>query len=220
MYLAWSRTPAEQHSGVEPITVDLSFLWEFYLPHLPGMTNYFPSLSTFRQLWFDRAVGFYGWLDTPMPLWVDNLALIPAGLIAAPRMRTLIARRGALRGTPAGNFVYLVMSRRADGADRAGSLSAPGHGRDGLGAAPLPGAAAAACWRPLLAVAARGAGRRLGPAVGVLIVVLFLAQDIFGQLLAVARFSDLAAPDRTASHATLHPAWHPAVSGCWRSTRR
>ena len=39
-----------------------------------------------------------------------------------------------------------------------------------------------------LALAARGAGRRWGPAVGALIVVLFLAQDIFSQLLVASRF--------------------------------
>ncbi len=39
-----------------------------------------------------------------------------------------------------------------------------------------------------LALAARGAGRRLGPAVGTLIVILFLAHDIFSQLLVVARY--------------------------------
>ena len=33
-------------------------------------------------MWFDRASGFYGWLDTSFPAWVDNLALVPAGLIA------------------------------------------------------------------------------------------------------------------------------------------
>jgi hypothetical protein len=40
----------------------------------------------------------------------------------------------------------------------------------------------------VLALAARAAGKRWGPAVGALIVVLFLAQDIFSQLLVVSRF--------------------------------
>jgi hypothetical protein len=39
-----------------------------------------------------------------------------------------------------------------------------------------------------LALAARGAGRRWGPAVGTLIVVLFLAHDVFSQLLVAGRF--------------------------------
>jgi hypothetical protein len=40
----------------------------------------------------------------------------------------------------------------------------------------------------VLALAARGAGKRWGPAVGVLIVLLFLAQNIFSQLLVVSRY--------------------------------
>ena len=42
-----------------------------------------------------------------------------------------------------------------------------------------------------LALAARGAGRRLGPPVGALIVLLFLAHDLFSQLLVVARYLQL-----------------------------
>jgi hypothetical protein len=40
----------------------------------------------------------------------------------------------------------------------------------------------------VLALAARGAGRRRGPAAGALIVVLFFAHDVFSRLLVVARF--------------------------------
>jgi hypothetical protein len=39
-----------------------------------------------------------------------------------------------------------------------------------------------------LALAARGAGRRWGPAVGALIIVLFLAHDIFSQILVIGRY--------------------------------
>ena len=40
----------------------------------------------------------------------------------------------------------------------------------------------------ILALAARGAGRRWGPAAGTLIVLLILAHDIFSQLLVVGRY--------------------------------
>ena len=39
-----------------------------------------------------------------------------------------------------------------------------------------------------LALAARGAGRRWGPAAGTLIVVLMLAHDVFSQLLVISRY--------------------------------
>jgi hypothetical protein len=171
----------------ESLFVDLSFIWEFYLPHLPGMTNYFPGLSSFHQLWFDRAVGFYGWLDTSFPTWVDNLALIPAGLIGLLGLRTLVSRRSALVSRLPEILVYLVMAiglmaligqdfyihRNVEGA---------GWAQPRYLVPLLPLLAAA------LVLAARGAGKRVGPAVGALIVILFLAQDVFGQLLTAARF--------------------------------
>ncbi len=45
-----------------------------------------------------------------------------------------------------------------------------------------------ALWGAVLALAARGAGRRWGPAVGSLIVVLVIAHDVFSQLQDVARY--------------------------------
>jgi hypothetical protein len=176
--------PKTEHGS---ILVDLSYVWEFYLPHLPGMTNYFPGLSSFHQLWFDRAVGFYGWLDTSFPTWVDNLALIPAGLIGLLGLRTLVARRSTLVSRLPEILVYLVMAiglmaligqdfyihRNVEGA---------GWAQPRYLVPLLPMLTAA------LVLAARGAGRRVGPAVGALIVVLFLAQDVFGQLLTAARF--------------------------------
>jgi hypothetical protein len=178
---------AGQTNGRTSILVDLAYVWELYLPHLPWMANHFPGLSTIRQMWFDRAVGFYGWLDTSFPVWVDNLALIPVGLIALLGLRTLVIRRSSLRSRLPEILVYIVMS--------VGLMALIGqdfylnHSAEGAGWAqprylvPLLPLAAA-----ILALAARGAGRRLGPAVGALIVILFIAQDIFGQLLTVARF--------------------------------
>ncbi len=54
------------------------------------MAHYFPGLSTTRQIWFDGLVGRYGWLDTSFPVWVDNLALIPAVLLAILAIRELV----------------------------------------------------------------------------------------------------------------------------------
>jgi Predicted membrane protein (DUF2142) len=165
----------------------LSYVWQLYLPRLPGMTNYFPGLFTTRHLWFDRSVGFYGWLDTSFPVWVDNLALVPAGLIAALCVRGLIAARAALRRCRTELLVYAVMG--------VGLLALVGAGSyantetEGLGFAEprylLPLLSLLAV---LLALAARGAGRRWGPAVGAVMVVLFLAHDIFSQLLVASRF--------------------------------
>jgi 4-amino-4-deoxy-L-arabinose transferase-like glycosyltransferase len=166
---------------------EVSYIWEFYLPRLPGMVKYFPGLSTIRYLWFDRAVGLYGWLDTSFPTSVENLALIPAGLIAILSLRALLGSRAALRARLPEILVYLVMSvgvmvLLGQDSHLHGGVEGAGWAQPRYLMPMLPLAAA------LFALAARGAGKRWGPAVGVLIVTLFLAQDIFSQLLVVSRF--------------------------------
>ncbi len=166
---------------------ELSYIWQLYLPRLPGMASDFPGMSTTRQLWFDRTVGLYGWLDTAFPDWVYSLALIPAALIAALCARALVVRRAALRGRLPELAVYALIAVGVLGLVGADSyLEFPG--RAGGYSEPRYLLPLAALFGAALALAARGAGRRLGPAVGTLIVLLILAHDIFSQLLAVARF--------------------------------
>jgi hypothetical protein len=165
----------------------LSYVWQLYLPRLPGMANDFPGLFTAHRLWFDRSVGFYGWLDTYFPLWVDDLALLPAGIIALLCVRALLAGRAVLRARRLEILVYAAMVL--------GLLTLIGLGSffdnasEGLGFAepryllPLIALLGAG-----LALAARGAGRRWGPAVGAGVVALFFAHDLFSQLLVIARY--------------------------------
>jgi Predicted membrane protein (DUF2142) len=171
----------------ESLFARISYIWQFYLPRLPGMANYFPGLSTTRDLWFNRAVGLYGWLDTPLPTWVDNLALIPTGLIAILSLRELTARWRALRERLPELLVYLTMAvglmTLVAVASRATRLVEGAGWAQPRYLLPLLPLAAA-----VLALAARGAGRRWGPALGALLVVLFLAHDIFSQLQVTARF--------------------------------
>jgi hypothetical protein len=174
-------------SGRESLPSEISYIWQFYLPRLPGMTSIFPGLSTIRQLWFDRAVGLYGWLDTTFPEWVYNAALIPAGAIALLALRALVASRAALRARLPELAVYLAMSlglMALIGADSNlhRTVEGAGYAQPRYLMPLLPLAAI------LLVLAARGAGRRWGQAVGALIVVLLLAHTIFSQLLVVSRF--------------------------------
>jgi 4-amino-4-deoxy-L-arabinose transferase-like glycosyltransferase len=168
-----------------PLLSKLSYAWQLFLPRLPGMKDYFPGLLTTRDLWFNRGVGFYGWVDTAFPTWVDNLALIPAGILALLCARSLAAGRAVVRRRAGELVVYAAMG--------VGLLALIGltsyiDRKEGLFADPkyllpaLPILAAA------VALAARGAGRRCGPAVGAAILVLFLAHDIFSQLLVVGRY--------------------------------
>jgi hypothetical protein len=164
-----------------------NYIWQFYLPRLPGMPNDFPGIFTTRQIWFDGLVGLYGWLDTTFPAWVYDAALVPAIGLALLCGRTLIASRGALvrrRGElatyalMAAGLLILVGSASYTGFPQIAGAYA--ESRYLLPLLALMGAA--------LALAARGAGRRWGPTVGVLILVLFAAHDIFSQLQVIARY--------------------------------
>jgi hypothetical protein len=166
---------------------ELNYIWQLFLPRLPGTTNDFPGIFAPLQIWFKGYVGLYGWVDTPFPGWVYDLALIPAALIAGLCARALVASRSALRARAAELVVYLVMGTGlmiligASSYTEFPTLDAEyGQARYLLPLLPLLGA--------VLVLAARGAGRRLGPAVGALIVVLFLAHDLFSQLQTIARF--------------------------------
>jgi hypothetical protein len=181
---ASSTISSTKHGSV---LAEASYIWQFYLPRLPGMRDFFPGLSTTRQIWFDRSIGLYGWLDTSFPGWVYDFALVPAALTAALCVRGLFAGRAALRRRFVEFAVYALMGGGVlvlVGADSYSgvALHAGGYGEPRYLLPMLPLFAA------VLALAARGGGRRWGPAVGVLIVLTIVAHEIFSQLLVVSRF--------------------------------
>lgn len=173
-----------RHAGT--LFDELAYIWQFFLPRLPGMRNDFAGIFTPR-LWFDRSVGMYGWLDTYFPQWVYALALIPAGLIAALCTRELVLARPALWRRRGELLAYLTI-----GVGVIGLIGADSYlwfpGRAGGYAEPRYLLPMAALFAAVFALAARGAGRRWGPAVGALLILLVLAQDIFSQLLEVGRY--------------------------------
>jgi hypothetical protein len=179
--LATLVTLAGRHS----ILAEASYIWQFYLPRLPGMHPYFGGLLTTRVLWFDGLVGLYGWADTTFPGWVYNAALIPAALIAALAARTLFVHRHVLRHRLSEAAVYLAMTLgvliMVGANDYLGGN--PGEYREPRYLLPM-----LALWGAVLVLAARGAGRRWGPSVGAAIIVLLIAHDLFSQLLLISRF--------------------------------
>ena len=171
---------------------ELSYVWQLYLPRLPGMTHYFKGMTTWKDVWFDRSVGFYGWMDTTFPGWVNNIALVPAGAIALLCGRELLTRRTALRARLAELGAYaaiclgvlLMLGVTSYVADALEHRNAFGETRYLLPLIPLLGA--------VIALAVRGAGRRWAPVVGAAMVVLFLGHDVFSQLQVIARYYRIA----------------------------
>ena len=147
----------------------------------------FPGVFTTDQIWFNGFVGLYGWGGTPFPGWVYDLALVPAAILVCLAVRGLALRRTALRGRASELFVYALIAAGVMAMVAASSYGVfptrdaeYAHVRYLLPMLPLLGA--------VLVVAARGAGRRWGPATGVLIVLVVLAQDVFSQLLVVSHY--------------------------------
>jgi 4-amino-4-deoxy-L-arabinose transferase-like glycosyltransferase len=173
--------------GQTSISHELSYIWQFFLPPLPWMHNYFVGIFTTRQIWFDGLIGRYGWGDTVFPGWVYTAALLPAGLIGALCVRELAIGRTALRRRTADLIVYAAMglgvlvlvgaSGYPEASIRPAEFAQPRYLLPML-----------ALWGAGLALAARGAGRRWGPVAGALIVVLVLTHDIFSQLQLIARY--------------------------------
>lgn len=179
-----STAIASMHGSV---LAEFNYIWQIYLPHLPGTVNDFPGLSTARQMWFHGYVGLFGWFDTTFPNWVYDAALIPAGTIALLLGRALVQGRGALRARAAEIAVYATI-----GIGLMTLIAADAYHAFPTYLATYAQARYLLPLLPLLAVglalAARAAGRRWGPIVGTTIVMLFLAHDIFSQLLVAGRY--------------------------------
>ncbi len=167
---------------------ELSYIWQMYLPRVPGMTHYFVGISTYKDIWFDRFVGFYGWMDTTLPTRVDNAALIPAAAVAFLCGREVLARRQSLVKRLPELATYLAMAvgilvmvgASSYVTDAIQHRYAFGEPRYLLPLLPLLGA--------VIALAVRGAGRRWVPIAGAALVVLIVGHDIFSQLQVIARY--------------------------------
>jgi 4-amino-4-deoxy-L-arabinose transferase-like glycosyltransferase len=183
-----SSKASELTKGPGTVASALSYTWQFYLPHLPFMRDYFPGLSTWRQLWFNGLVGLYGWADTVFPNWLYSVALVPGGIGLLLLLRALFLERLQVRSHLVEGVVYATMavgvmtlvgvtSYFSDVLERSGPYWEPRY------LMPMIALAGVA-----LALTARGAGRRWGPVIGALVVVLILGHDIFSQLLVVSRY--------------------------------
>ncbi|HZV74334.1 MAG TPA: DUF2142 domain-containing protein [Conexibacter sp.] len=169
-----------------PLGETLSYLWQFYLVPLPGTTHYLTPLP-FHDLWVRGFVGWFGWLDGAFRPRVYVLAVVPLAALALLAGRTLVAQRRRLRARigellsyaalVVGLMAFIALASYISYLRYGGSIA---QVRYLFPLLPLYGA--------LLALAARGAGRRWAPVLGASIVVLAIAHGLFSQLLVLARY--------------------------------
>lgn len=140
-----------------------------------------------RKLWVRGFVGWYGWVDTAFPGWVYDAGL---GILVAVAMLagvSLVRARAAVRPRLVELVAYAVMA--------AGLLAVIGANSYNLHLQHAGGAGQTRYMLPLLALyaavlvlATRAFGRRWMPPIGIALVLLTLADDVFSQLLVVARY--------------------------------
>jgi 4-amino-4-deoxy-L-arabinose transferase-like glycosyltransferase len=166
---------------------ELLYIWQLYLPRLPGMSVTIEGVSPVQDYVLRSFVGVFGWAKIPHPEWVYTAALIPALIGLELLVVALVRERDALRRRAPEAAVYAVMALGLLVVVGAASYSLFLRHEGGLFQAryllPLGAPFAAA-----LALAARGAGRRWGPAVGALIVLLVLTHLVYSQLLVISAF--------------------------------
>jgi 4-amino-4-deoxy-L-arabinose transferase-like glycosyltransferase len=163
-----------------------SYLWQFYLVPLPGMTHYI-SAFPLRDDWVRGFVGWFGWLDGTFPPLVYDLALVPLAAIALLAGRTVVRGRDRIRARGGELLSYGVLALGLMAFVALASYisylrfgSSVAQTRYLFPLLPLYGG--------LLALAARGAGRRWAPLLGTAIVVLAIAHGLFGELTVLARY--------------------------------
>jgi 4-amino-4-deoxy-L-arabinose transferase-like glycosyltransferase len=164
----------------------LSYAWQFYLAPLPGMTHRLTALPL-RDLWIKGFVGWFGWLDTTFRPLVYDVALVPLAAIALLGARTFVAQRRRVRARLGELLSYAALALVFMGFVAAASYisylrysASVTQIRYLFPLLPL--------YAALLALAARGAGRRWTPVLGTAFVVLAIAHDVFSQLLVLARY--------------------------------
>ena len=163
-----------------------SYIWQFYLPRLPFMTDdfaYYPLRST----WLSGFVGRFGWLDYSFTPGVYDVAPFVALAAAAAFVAELVRRFGAVARRKLETVVYLVAI--------AGLVYVIGRSGYQAKIALQPPFEQARYLLPLLALyglglalAARAAGRRFGPAVGAGVVSVAAIHTVAAMLITLTRY--------------------------------
>jgi Predicted membrane protein (DUF2142) len=182
-----ARTPAEMPEDHGGLGGQLSYLWQLFLPRLPGQVPVFHGTIPAYDLLFKGFVGRFGWLVVSFSPWAYTFASALGCGVLLLAARTCVRQREALRRRWPELLSYAAMA--------AGLLLlialvalrgfAPG----------LPGALQGRYLLPLLALfgavlalAVRGAGERWGRAAGVALVLVCVGWSVFGQLLTISFF--------------------------------
>jgi 4-amino-4-deoxy-L-arabinose transferase-like glycosyltransferase len=164
----------------------LDYLWQFYLPRLPFMEAQFDEYPLVH-IWFDGFVGRFGALEYGFGTAVDAVAVCVYGAVFVLAARELVRQRSRIGSRIPELLTYAALA--------AGLLLFVHKAGYDARSPEIQGFEQARYLFPMLtlyaaiiALAARGAGRRFGPAAGVLIVSLAVAHTLLAYLLTLTRY--------------------------------
>jgi cation transport ATPase len=149
------------------------------------MTPYHAGVWTTRQIWFNGFVGRYGWGETSFPEWVYSVAALFGVALVVAIGRMLVLLRKTVRERLTELAVYSVMGGGLLLLIGVASYIYPETETytETRYLLPLLALVAAA-----LGLATRAAGRRWEAVLGTVLVLAMIADNIFSQLLVVARY--------------------------------
>jgi Predicted membrane protein (DUF2142) len=173
--------------GAITLPETLDYTWELYLPRLWFMHHVYFGKYPLWQTWLDGSIGHFGWLDYTFPSWVYRdgqdlfYGLAALALAGVVRVRTSIRAMLPIFGC------FAVMALGLLGAiGYAGiryKLSSGFTFEQARYLFPL-----VVFYALFIVLAARGAGRRWGPALGAALVVLAMAHGLFAETLTISRY--------------------------------
>jgi len=164
----------------------LSYLWQAFLPRLPFMNDFFGYYLPY-EIYFQGFMGRFGWAEYSFPLTFHRIALaffvVLTVLVGLElwRRRAVLQKRWAEVLTYAAMFGGLLLLIEI--AAYRNHLTLGQHFEQGRYLLPMLG-----LYGAFVALAARGAGRKWGPAVGAFLVTLAMGHALFAMILTIDRF--------------------------------
>ena len=173
--------------GPVPLSESLSYIWQLYLPKLPFVhTSYFPGWPL-GYLWLDGSVGRFGWLDYGFPHWVYTAGRITFAVLVVLALIGLVRVRAGWRALWPIFACFAVMA--------VGLMGSIGYAGIRYRLSTGFGFEQARYLFPLLVLyglfavlVTRAGGRRWGPVLGAVLVLLAMAHGLFAETLTISRY--------------------------------
>jgi 4-amino-4-deoxy-L-arabinose transferase-like glycosyltransferase len=86
---------AGAHPSPFSISQFISYVWQFYLPRVPGMTLFrWTGALPAYDVWLKEGTATFGWLDVPLAAWIYNAAAIVLGVVGLVALWFVAKLRG------------------------------------------------------------------------------------------------------------------------------